>query len=1746
MAKTKPPSQSSNTNNTGKNGGENAQIDDETVNNTSASSNTNRIRKRKDTETDIQNQVETEDTNPNSNDNDRGDVHVEYDDDDYDDDNESSQSPASKRNKSSGGFSLINTNLKTLDLDFTEVQAEEFGRCHSIADRTIDHHKFRDFLTVNFVKNAKLNIFGLEQHESWESWSLKKFTEELLKHARRKSTVDPNDTNLEQKLASVGLSIRDIDIVDEGRSRTKQISDYFVRINKQCDLCPTFLEGEDIYRRYHNYEDITNEEKEKYDEHMDRQKILIKILKEQIKKRSIFERNLHQNLSEGGLPTTLYNFQKKIKEFEEKITDIEKNARKYCSHMFVRQPDTGKSKAKERMDDLATHERSNKRPSSDMSTNSAKKAKQSTDQVSKCNGCGNSHSGECKLKLHPNYNHSALPWAESEYGKLFATLKEKAHQRSALPKLWKIDPDDKTKTVRLEESASSASSSSGSSSKAHHRKKCKSCETCSTCDFLENERAFRLEYNRVTALESCYSCNTNDLKNFEIIHTNIEKLQFYSKHIKTLLDSGSTGASSNFIRADIAEELLKEGVALKVQTKKITHVCSAFNECVDIEDRIVFSCYFYNEILNEKEAIMLEMVILPTLSVDMIIGLSTIRASDLTKKIRSHFTDHSKIDSESVGQQGQTSINTMQDSIPNVAQPTATGRSISTVSRARDMANMRKVFAMTSEDEAFDDISQIEKKNLDDCMKEDKTAKENLELPPERNFFGTETHIRRTKEITGKFGNIFSSTVRKEPARIDPFVLEVDEEAWNKTANKRPARLVTLSKQYELQRQVNKMLANGVITSSQANNWSQVLLVPKPNDKWRFCQDVRSLNSVSKKLGYPIPNIKQVLERIGQHKPKYFATMDLTAGYHQAPMAKASQVFTAFICFMGLFEWLRVPMGLQGAPSYFQHQIATQVLAGLMWVACEAYIDDIIVFGKDEEEYLKNLSNVLERFQQRNILLNPDKCFFGLKTVEYLGHIISEDGLDFSLEKKMEVFDFEKPKVMKQMKRFIGLANFLRENVRNFSTITYPLQKLVRLYERGKVIKWTPEANAAFEEIKIAIRDCPKRSFFDPNAPIVLETDASDFGLGAYLYQIVDGKHEVIEFLSKTFNESQIKWNVGEKECYATYFALLKLEHLLGDREFTLKTDHRNHLFLHDELNKKLQYWKVAIQQFQYKLEHIPGIDNITADTISRMHAMTSTDGTIQSLISEPSSTFSRLCAMLPSMTLPSEELSQPPYEIIVNGRVEYKIPQKAYNLISQVHNTYEGHFGVELTMKKLVEGSYDTLKGQWKRKPVAWPYMRQHIQSFIKHLCPCCQKMSNLKFPINTNPFTAATHSPMVRLNWDTIGPLPADINGNEYIIVVIDTFSRFVELYPTKSTSAKDASKALLQQLGRFGCPDQIVSDKGSQFVNETIDEMCKLIGIDKVVTIAYSKEENTMVERANKEVMRHLRNILFHTNIKTQWGDVLPLVQRIINSKVHETTGVTPAQLLFGNSIQLSQELFLPQEIQEAIQKNSSTPLPPLSQYTSDLLKLQADVLIAAQVSQIKRDMTETVKRKIKLQKKTTTEFNNNSYVLMEHAQLKGGLTGKKAPNKLSAPLSGPYTILKKENAVQYRLLNLNTNKEISRHVQFLRPFHFNSLQVNPRDIARRDADLCDVKEILSHKNRITGKKNGKIGKLTDIEFETCWTGYEDDAPTWEPWSGLRSNIALHIYLEKIGQADKIPKQYKHNKAIVQVLENFDDYE
>jgi hypothetical protein len=307
-----------------------------------------------------------------------------------------------------------------------------------------------------------------------------------------------------------------------------------------------------------------------------------------------------------------------------------------------------------------------------------------------------------------------------------------------------------------------------------------------------------------------------------------------------------------------------------------------------------------------------------------------------------------------------------------------------------------------------------------------------------------------------------------------------------------------------------------------------------------------------------------------------------------------------------------------------------------------------------------------------------------------------------------------------------------------------------------------------------------------------------------------------------------------------------------------------------------------------------------------------------------------------------------------------------------------------------------------------------------------------------------------MYRISFDTIGELAEDeVWKYTHILVVIDNFTRWVELYPMRGTTAREAARALLNHAGRYGHAAEWLSDRGSQFVNEILSELASLMGVTHKLTIAHSKEENAIVERVNKEVMRYLRALLYEAGKFDNWSDYLPMVMRIINSTVHENTGVSPAELMMP-WINIDRLL-----VNNETENTEETK--PLSQWSQRMLQVHLRLINAAQHRQEMSDNLHLADRPQEI-----TVFAPNSYVLMTYPE---GAMGARPPNKFNTNLKGPLKVIRSVGS-KYTLLNLITNKLEEVHVTRLRPFYYDPAVTDPANVASKDYQEFKVAQILRH--------------------------------------------------------------------------------
>ncbi|XP_034565107.1 uncharacterized protein LOC117830889 isoform X4 [Notolabrus celidotus] len=400
-----------------------------------------------------------------------------------------------------------------------------------------------------------------------------------------------------------------------------------------------------------------------------------------------------------------------------------------------------------------------------------------------------------------------------------------------------------------------------------------------------------------------------------------------------------------------------------------------------------------------------------------------------------------------------------------------------------------------------------------------------------------------------------------------------------------------------LKKEVDLMLSLGIIEASKSEWCNPVVLVPKKDGSIRFCIDFRYLNSISLFDSYPTPRIDDLLERLG--KAKYLTTLDLCKGYWQVPLTEQSRKLTAFRTPWGLFQFTVLPFGLHGAPATFQ-RLMDQVLSDFSGFAA-AYLDDIVIYSNTWEEHLEHLQAVMDRIHSAGLTVNPSKCVFAAAETEYLGHIIGNGVIRPQVSKIQAMESCPLPQTRKQLRSFLGMAGFYHRFIPQFSTRAALLTDLTGSRSPNQ-IQWTEEAVAAFQDLQKSLSKQPV--LYSPNFDehFILQTDASDRGLGAVLIQGPPNDQHPVAYISRKLFPREVRYSTVEKEALAIKWALDSFRYYLLGREFTLETDHRALQWMQRmrDTNGRITRWYLALQPFRFSIQHIPGRANLTADYLSR------------------------------------------------------------------------------------------------------------------------------------------------------------------------------------------------------------------------------------------------------------------------------------------------------------------------------------------------------------------------------------------------------------------------------------------------------------------------------------------------------------------------------------------------------------------
>jgi hypothetical protein len=552
------------------------------------------------------------------------------------------------------------------------------------------------------------------------------------------------------------------------------------------------------------------------------------------------------------------------------------------------------------------------------------------------------------------------------------------------------------------------------------------------------------------------------------------------------------------------------------------------------------------------------------------------------------------------------------------------------------------------------------------------------------------------------------------------------------------------------------------------------------------------------------------------------------------------------------------------------------------------------------------------------------------------------------------------PKSIKGVQSVLGVWNYIRAFIPNFSTRALPITNLVGKgagKAKHKTFLWTSECQAAFDDLKAATLDTKLLANIDYTLPIFIRCDSSQFGAGAVLFQFDEfGQERPIAYASRKYTLAERNYCTFQQEAAAVVWALEKFSNFHQGYHVTVQSDHKNLSWIKKSAMPQLTRWRLRLQDFDFSLEYYEGVKNVVADGLSRMmvddkdidisirdflpeHAaqqsylqgtvpvrclnqysfrdthLTAADRVWEGLADSAPVTETEQTSALPEHVFATKEEDDDEASpecrnfapIEAREAEQPMIPdlgdESPRQIFDRVHNSTVGHNGVLVTLNRVLR-----MNKEWASRKE----MLQNIDQFISG-CAVCQKFrkrhnrrADERFVIEGNPFS--------ELSVDILKLPKRDCNHNMYVVVIVDSFSRWVCLEAVQTKSALDAARAILRTFGNFGVPLTIRSDGGKEFINDILSSIELILGINHHKIMAYHHEGNSLAEKANRSVLENLRNLIFDKryilNGEHQWSDLLPMVQRIMNASFNSSIGCSPAALVFGDNIDLDRCLITPQ--------------------------------------------------------------------------------------------------------------------------------------------------------------------------------------------------------------------------------------------
>jgi transposase InsO family protein len=785
-------------------------------------------------------------------------------------------------------------------------------------------------------------------------------------------------------------------------------------------------------------------------------------------------------------------------------------------------------------------------------------------------------------------------------------------------------------------------------------------------------------------------------------------------------------------------------------------------------------------------------------------------------------------------------------------------------------------------------------------------------------------------------------------------------------------------------KRLEEYLQEGIIMDnnykSQYN--SPIVVAPKKDNEGivndiRFCFDARALNNILEDDNFLLPKVRDLFEKVQGFR--VCSRLDLKHGYHQLLVNEDDRNKTAFTWKSRQYVFIGAPFGIKTIPAHFQRTMQ-RVLRE--WDHCVVvFIDDILVFSDSVRHHIRDLKGVINTLTKANLRLRPEKCEFGLHKVRLLGHILS--GMEISADpRKISAFcQMERPTTGKEMQSFLGAANYLRDYIPSYAKITAPLEPL--RFAKDVQSEWDDECEKAFQALKEVLSSAPVLSVPRADRPFNIQTDASQAGVGAVLYQLdEDNNPKYICFASSALRKGQRNYPATKRELLGIIFALKTFRRwLLGGPKFKLYTDHRALQYLFNNKSTSqymLENWSFVLAEYDFDVFHRPGIELVLPDTLSRLYYLIDKDRSdfqpkevmrsnyhvpkkrkatqqkAKSMISEPENQLKVGAQRVTrqnaeSVTFPADLREAQATEAPMVERASRTKPSINFRrYIRDVLNKTDP--GSDSDRRKIIDHAHkqghEATDGLFKKlwyDGYYWKGMRRMCQEFAM-ACEECLMYNIGKAGYHPLRPIAATN-PCDHLAMDHAEISRVSKNGYRFILVVVDIASRFVWLRAAKDRAAITVAKELYQICCEFGLPKILQSDNAKEYASQVIAELKRICGFDHRFISTYHARANGAAE-AHVKLVKTLLNKYMKGDY-SEWEVLVPATQFMLNQRIWNKNETRPFEMMFARPANLFQDftkvesrLLTPQQLRKDHEKILKLVYPALRKKVDRANRKQTD--------------------------------------------------------------------------------------------------------------------------------------------------------------------------------------------------------------